>query len=138
MKICTREFFESAHRLVDYDENCKRIHGHNFVVDVEVLSAPSDLTKTGFVMDFKDIKKLTKEFDHKLLLKECKENRELFTEKMPKDWIVWLPFNPTCENMSLYFKQCLLKTINKESQKYMVTVKVYETYKPEKKSYAEA
>ena len=40
MKIQTRQFFESAHRLSDYDEDCKRVHGHNWIVDIDILKDP--------------------------------------------------------------------------------------------------
>lgn len=136
MKLSTRQFFESAHRLVDYDEDCKRIHGHNFVVDVDICDSTfSKLTKAGFLVDFKDIKKVIKKLDHKLLLKDCVENTELFTDKMPKDWIVWLPFNPTCENLAVYLRDSMSKDTGIPVER--IIIRVYETYKPEKKSYAE-
>jgi len=125
MKIQTREFFESAHRLVDYEEDCKRIHGHNWVVDIEINS--NKLNKTGFIVDFKDIKAIIKELDHKLLLKDVDENRKLFNH-LPKDWIVWLKLNPTCENLAIYIKNKIIKIYNLSL--YQVSVTVYETYKP--------
>ena len=135
MKISTRLFFEAAHRLVDYDGACKRIHGHSWVVDVEINSE-DDLDQTGFLMDFKDVQQVIKGFDHMLILKECEENRKIAVS-IPDDWILWTKFNPTCENFAQYFKSEILSYLD-EFTHINVTIKVYESYKPEKKSYAEA
>ncbi len=135
MKISTRQFFESAHRLTDYEGDCKRIHGHNWIVDIDILTDPDEgLDKTGFVVDFKEIQQLMKKFDHLLILKDCEENIKI-VESIPADWIVWTEFNPTCENLALHFKKVLAEKFNMDES--CITIKVYETYKPIKKSYAE-
>ena len=55
----SKEFhFSASHRLNDLPDGhpCGRMHGHNYVVEVE-LSAPDDgLDKTGFVRDYGDLK----------------------------------------------------------------------------------
>ncbi len=134
MKISTRQFFESAHRLSDYEEDCKMVHGHNWVVDIDIES-DRDLNITGFVVDFKEIKKLFKSLDHRLLVKDTEENHKYF-DNLPKGWVVYLPINPTCENLSLYIKTKLIEAF-KFSINDKIKVKVYETYKPIKTSYAE-
>lgn len=133
MKISTRQFFESAHRLSDYEEDCKRVHGHNWVVDIDIDS-DKKLNKTGFLIDFKEIKKLTSKLDHSLLVKDTEENRKYFSE-LPESWVVWLEFNPTCENIAKYIKEQLAEKYNIDMSS--ISVKVYETYKPIKTSYAE-
>lgn len=53
-----REFtFEAAHRLTQVPENhkCARLHGHSYRVEVHV-EGPVD-TKSGWVMDFAEIKR---------------------------------------------------------------------------------
>lgn len=54
----SKEFrFSASHRLDGLPEEhpCGRLHGHNYVVELE-LSAPSDgLDSTGFVRDYGDL-----------------------------------------------------------------------------------
>ena len=133
MKISTRTFFEAAHRLTDYDGKCKRIHGHNWVVDIDI-DTKKDLDKTGFVVDFGDIKKVVDRFDHMLVLKDCEENKKI-AESIPPEWIIWTSFNPTCEEFVKHIKDEIVKAIKLDKED--VRVKVYETYKPIKTSYAE-
>ena len=133
MKISTRQFFESAHRLVDYEEDCRRIHGHNWVVDIDIETS-KPLNKTGFVVDFKEIKSLIGKYDHSLILKDCEENKKI-SKSIPSEWIVWTKFNPTCEEFARHFKLTLMNKFDLMENE--ITIKVYEAYKPIKKSYAE-
>ena len=63
--------FESAHFLPNLPEGhkCKRIHGHSFRCEVEVVGDVDPYT--GFVMDFADIKAacrpLFEQLDHRFL-----------------------------------------------------------------------
>ena len=63
--------FEAAHRLPNAPEGhkCRRVHGHNFRVDVHV-AGPVD-PRTGWVMDFGEIKRVVEpvlgELDHRML-----------------------------------------------------------------------
>ena len=68
----TRAFsFSAAHFLPEAGEThrCRAAHGHNFVVEVTVRGTPDP--RTGWVMDFGDIKAevepLVRELDHKVL-----------------------------------------------------------------------
>lgn len=47
--------FSASHQLegLPADHQCSRLHGHNYVIEVE-LSSP-DLDETGFVRDFGDL-----------------------------------------------------------------------------------
>ena len=56
--------FSGAHNLRNYKGKCEALHGHNW--KVEVVVASSSLNDTGMVMDFSDLKKLTKEVIEKL------------------------------------------------------------------------
>ena len=86
-------YFSSAHHLRNYCGKCENIHGHNWRIRLYVTR--SELTPTGFVMDFKDIdrilKKVTDVLDHKDL-NSMGEFRDL---------------NPTAENIAGYiFLKC--------------------------------
>ncbi len=133
MKIRTRAFFEAAHRLVDFEGKCKRIHGHNWVVDIDI-DTQKDLDKTGFVVDFGVIKNIVDRFDHLLILKDCEENRKI-AKSLPPDWIIWTSFNPTCEEFAKHIKLEIVKEtgLNYED----VIIEVFESYKPISTSSAE-
>ena len=63
--------FEAAHSLPNAPEGhkCRRIHGHNYRVDIHVTGQADP--KTGWVMDFGEIKKIVQpvldELDHQYL-----------------------------------------------------------------------
>lgn len=62
---------DTGHRIPGHEEGrgkCARLHGHTYSFDVELSS--DDLDKTGFVIDFGQIKKLLDEWDHRTLLWE--------------------------------------------------------------------
>ncbi|MCF7907532.1 MAG: 6-carboxytetrahydropterin synthase QueD [Candidatus Omnitrophica bacterium] len=67
VKITSR--FSSAHFLRNYKGKCENLHGHNW--KVEVVVSGEELNSLGMVIDFSDLKKLTKsvldELDHKNL-----------------------------------------------------------------------
>jgi 6-pyruvoyltetrahydropterin/6-carboxytetrahydropterin synthase len=46
--------FAAAHRLREYDGNCERLHGHNWLVEVSVASETLDAN--GIAVDFRVIK----------------------------------------------------------------------------------
>ncbi|MBF0219563.1 MAG: 6-carboxytetrahydropterin synthase QueD [Gammaproteobacteria bacterium] len=58
--------FASAHSLHNYPGDCRRLHGHNWKVEVEVSA--SALNELGIAIDFKAlrhiVKKVTDRFDH--------------------------------------------------------------------------
>ena len=69
-RICRTYRFESAHRLpfVPDGHKCKRMHGHNYRVDVVMRGK---LDYRGFIRDFAEIDELVlpliKEIDHRVL-----------------------------------------------------------------------
>lgn len=71
MEIFKEFTFEAAHRLPNLppEHKCSRLHGHSFRVRVCVSGAVD--ARTGWVMDFGDIKALCKpvidELDHRYL-----------------------------------------------------------------------
>lgn len=68
--------FEMAHALLNYDGDCKNIHGHSYKLHVTILGKPlqnKEHPKNGMVMDFKALKTIVKAkiinpFDHALVL----------------------------------------------------------------------
>ena len=66
----TKEFtFDAAHHLYEYAGVCKNLHGHTYRLSVTVSG---HLDEHGFVIDFKDLKRVVKEavvdnLDHRYL-----------------------------------------------------------------------
>lgn len=90
--------FASAHALRNYPGDCRRLHGHNWKLEVEVTSA--ELDALGMVIDFKAIKQaarqVTDELDHRFL-----------NEVPPFDTV-----NPTAENMASHIYRRLSEALN--------------------------
>ncbi|MDV2503765.1 MAG: 6-carboxytetrahydropterin synthase [bacterium] len=60
-----------GHRLLNYDGNCRWLHGHNGLVEIEL--AAETLDEQGMVYDFTTIKRILKTWidenlDHKMIL----------------------------------------------------------------------
>ncbi|CAC9434636.1 6-pyruvoyl tetrahydrobiopterin synthase (EC [uncultured Gammaproteobacteria bacterium] len=98
LKIVTD--FASAHSLRDYPGDCSRLHGHNWQVEVSVESAVLDTL--GIAIDFREIKKQTKEVVKRL-------DHQYLNEIPPFDEL-----NPTAENIAKYFYQEVGVLINNQ------------------------
>ncbi|MBI5586750.1 MAG: 6-carboxytetrahydropterin synthase QueD [Deltaproteobacteria bacterium] len=61
--------FSAAHNLRGYNGACENLHGHNWKVEVRVIS--NELDRVGMVIDFKRLKgetnKIIEALDHKYL-----------------------------------------------------------------------
>ncbi|MDR2027322.1 MAG: 6-carboxytetrahydropterin synthase [Prevotellaceae bacterium] len=113
IRLTKRFDFEAAHSLAGYDGACRYIHGHSYILHVTVTGTPStDITdpKTGMVMDFGILKQIIKEniidrFDHCVMLRKgsplsCEIKNEYHRVEL-------FDFQPTCENILLYFVEIL-------------------------------
>lgn len=89
----SKEFhFSSSHSLCDLEEGhpCMRVHGHNYIVVVE-LESP-ELDESGMVLDYRKLDPIKKWIDETL------DHRHL------NDIV---EFNPTAENLAKYiFEKC--------------------------------
>jgi 6-pyruvoyltetrahydropterin/6-carboxytetrahydropterin synthase len=91
----SKEFnFSAAHQLhgLPEDHPCSRMHGHNYMVVIEIKATALD--ETGFVIDYRDFdsfkKYLDDVFDHRIL------NEVLYREDDEA-------INPTAENLAKFF-----------------------------------
>lgn len=87
-EIMIQESFSAAHRLRNYGGQCEELHGHNWRVDVVV--GARELDPTGLAIDFKELKRHTREIlsdlDH-AFLNELEPFKEL---------------NPSSENIARF------------------------------------
>ena len=83
--------FASAHSLRDYPGDCAKLHGHNWKIEVQVIG--EKLNDIGMVIDFKEIKKHTKEV--------IKELDHTYLNDHPH----FKEINPTAENIAVYLFQ---------------------------------
>jgi 6-pyruvoyltetrahydropterin/6-carboxytetrahydropterin synthase len=103
----TEATIDSCHRLVGYQGNCSRLHGHTWHIEVWIKGFPKDLNEIGILWDFGLVKKIRDKFDHQYI-----NDIPPFNEK-----------NPTAENLSMYFYE-ELKLLNTTLS---YCIRVYET-----------
>jgi 6-pyruvoyltetrahydropterin/6-carboxytetrahydropterin synthase len=123
--------FEMAHALHGYNGPCKDIHGHSYVLHVTVTTAVPEtgyLVGTGILIDFKELKSiigetLIKKYDHGLVLSKdyLKANPHF---SAAENLVVW-DYEPSAENILLYFKNELDRALPKDVQ--LIKLKLYET-----------
>ena len=95
--ICT------AHRLMNHEGHCNRLHGHNYKITYH-LSGPFNNT-TGMIIDFGDIKRIIftateQALDHKTLLHKDDPLVGVLRKVMGDDAVVTIDVHPTAENMA--------------------------------------
>lgn len=128
----TKEFrYEGAHTLIGYDGKCRHIHGHSYLMYVTVIGRPSTDTehpKNGMILDFKLLKQLVQDtlinrFDHALVMPE----NAVLAEELQTAYgnVIQVPFQPTSENMVIYFAEELTKALPTDIQLH--SIRLYET-----------
>nr|VFK40603.1 MAG: 6-pyruvoyltetrahydropterin/6-carboxytetrahydropterin synthase [Candidatus Kentron sp. SD]VFK45677.1 MAG: 6-pyruvoyltetrahydropterin/6-carboxytetrahydropterin synthase [Candidatus Kentron sp. SD]VFK79068.1 MAG: 6-pyruvoyltetrahydropterin/6-carboxytetrahydropterin synthase [Candidatus Kentron sp. SD] len=110
LKITTD--FSAAHSLRDYPTDCRRMHGHNWKVEVEATA--TSLDEFGMGIDFQVIKEaaqsMMRQLDHRYL-----------NEIPPFD-----KMNPTAENIARHLFQGISRTLNNK-QVQISAVTLWET-----------
>jgi 6-pyruvoyltetrahydropterin/6-carboxytetrahydropterin synthase len=117
----TKQFsFETGHALHGYDGKCKNIHGHSYRLDVTVIGKPvadESNPKCGMVIDFSDLKKITKDeivdvFDHATVFNKNTPHLELAMLLKSKGHNVLLvDYQPTTEMMVIDFAEKIKKRL---------------------------
>lgn len=117
----TKEFhFEMAHALHGYDGLCANIHGHSYRLWVTIkgkIKHELGATKDGMVLDFMDLKNAVKphvvdKFDHALVLNAHSPHASIDLSAFDKVFL--LDFQPTSENLVVYFAQLIQENLPKE------------------------
>lgn len=111
MISCTRKIsFDSAHRLMNHESNCKFLHGHRYVCEA-TFEAP-EIDSLGRVIDFSEIKKILGQWiketlDHNTILSKKDTELAQSIEKYTNKKVYFLDSNPTAENIALHiFEMC--------------------------------
>lgn len=107
-----RTHFAAAHRLVNYQGECENLHGHNWNVEVTVTAR--ELDAAGLGIDFKILKRHTKELlgelDHKYL----------------NDLPPFLEISPSSEQIARFLFERLAATLDNDNVR-VATVTVWES-----------
>ena len=111
-EIYVEENFSAAHHLKGYSGDCARPHGHNWLVEVYVVTR--ELDGIGIGIDFRDVKdavsSVISQFDHT----DLNEHPAFKVE------------NPTSENIAKYIYQEISRRLNNDKAA-VSKVKVCET-----------
>ena len=115
MYTISKQFaFSAAHQLhgLPKDHPCSNLHGHNYVVIVELQS--TYLNKVGFILDYRALSPIKEYIDEQL------DHRNL------NDVLL---FNPTAELMAEYFYHEFRKLFELPERNFISAVSVQETPK---------
>jgi 6-pyruvoyltetrahydropterin/6-carboxytetrahydropterin synthase len=77
-----REHFDAAHHLGGYEGKCARVHGHRWIVEVEIEGDKTD--SIGMVQDFRRLREILRS-----ILPDHLDINEVYTD-----------MNPTAENLA--------------------------------------
>ncbi|MGW7696240.1 6-pyruvoyl trahydropterin synthase family protein [Streptomyces asiaticus] len=119
LRITKRFEFSASHQLsgLAEDHQCGRLHGHNYVVELELSAAQKNLTPTGFVRDFGDLSSFKSWLDRTV------DHRHL------NDII---NVSPTAENLAIWlYDQCLRDFPELTAVRISETPKTWAEYRPD-------
>lgn len=133
-----------GHRVVGHESKCRFLHGHNY--RITFTCEANSLDSIGRVVDFGALKPtvckwLEDNWDHKFLVWENDHLMQSVYGELPensttaedltdlRESIVFLPFNPTAENMAEYLLNHVAPSYFSKTGIKVVSVKVEETRK---------
>ncbi|MEU7576858.1 6-carboxytetrahydropterin synthase [Streptomyces sp. NPDC041068] len=121
MLSITKEFrFSASHQLAHLpaEHPCGRLHGHNYVVVLELSAAPDQLTEAGFVRDYGELGRFQKWMDETL------DHRHLNDVLDGR--------NPSAENLCMWIHQAWSKEYPElTAVRVSETPKTWATYRPQ-------
>ena len=125
----TKSEFDSAHFLKDYEGKCANIHGHRWVVTIEVGSDTLQESgqSRGMVVDFgklkEDLKEETSKLDHVFIIEKGSLKPATVAALKEEGFsLCEMSFRPTAENLAKYFYELM------SAKGYtVIRTRVYET-----------
>lgn len=131
-----------GHRVHGHESKCAHLHGHNYRIHFTVAakSGSSSVDGLGRVLDFSAIKSrlcmwLETNWDHKFLAWEQDSYMNSLTSEAPAgatmlaESIVWVPFNPTAENMAKHLVEVIGPQQLADTEVELIEVTIEETAK---------
>jgi 6-pyruvoyltetrahydropterin/6-carboxytetrahydropterin synthase len=109
-QLKTEQTFDAAHFLYDYEGKCRNLHGHEWLVIIEVKNAQLEgIGQTrDMVVDFgtlkADLKEETDAFDHCLIVETGSLKPSTLTALKEEHFkIIEMDYRPTAERLAKYF-----------------------------------
>lgn len=115
-----------GHRVVGHESKCRHLHGHNYRIHFKCQARKgyNNLDAVGRVIDFSGVKELLcmwveNNWDHKFLVwekdpvfkalqfSEAQAEEGLTASGVFASSLVFVPFNPTAENMARYLVEVI-------------------------------
>ena len=147
MKRTTAERYHdisTGHRVVGHENKCRHLHGHNY--RIHFVCEADELDTVGRVIDFGVIKEklcmwVENYWDHKFLAWEhdtmikalyytgAPGNMEFKDAQMFQESVVFVPFNPTAENMAQHLVEVIGPQQLAGTGVTLVSVRIEETAK---------
>jgi 6-pyruvoyltetrahydropterin/6-carboxytetrahydropterin synthase len=141
MHIVEREHeIHCGHRVAGHEGKCQHLHGHGYVITFGCIA--DGLDSLGRVIDFGAIKQklcmwLEDNWDHKFLAWDQDELMRQIAYTMQgcsheqglTSSVVWVPFNPTAENMAEYLVRVIGPQQLHGTGVKLVSCKIHETRK---------
>ena len=130
-KVTKHIDFCYGHRLLNYDGQCRHLHGHNGRVEIDIES--DKLDERGMVVDFSDIKRVLKAWidetlDHRMLLRN--DDPVLPALRQRDELFYLMDENPTAENIAkLIFNHARSKGLPVVEVRLWETPTSYATYR---------
>ncbi len=141
--IHTNLRFSSAHMVIGHP-SCGKIHGHSYIVDIEVEGERSG--QFGFVIDFKTLKTIARDIcktlDHRVLIPVDSPELEITYEdektveftlledleyKLPKSNVALLPItSTTAESLAVYITDKIVEKLEDTSTLEYIELQVNE------------
>lgn len=112
VSVCRIFSFAAAHKLPNYKGPCANLHGHEWVMEVEISGEPDH--DSGMVMDFGELKKLV---------------NEAIIDKLDHSYLNDTFANPTAEQMVTAFVNTLQTRMELDPYAELERVRLYENPK---------
>ena len=130
MKVSKRFRWEAAHRLPWHTDGCQHLHGHSYVMWIELEGV---MGGRGMVIDFKEIKSVVKPlvdaWDHSILVAETDEGLLKAIDLLNSKHYI-LPYDTSSENLCLYVAHYLKEHALEKLKAHHITsmtIRVQET-----------
>jgi 6-pyruvoyltetrahydropterin/6-carboxytetrahydropterin synthase len=131
--IMRKVSFCAGHRLLNHENKCANVHGHNYLVEFYVTG--NEVDEIGRVVDFAVINRLFKgwideHWDHGFLLWDEDKEAIAALNLIRPNRLYLLPYNPTAENLARYLLEVVAPPLIASIKGYdlrMSKVVVWET-----------